>query len=135
MLIHSSQQIQQILSAKYRSESIGKELPTTMMKAIVDKTIPKPTQKLQQWQIYAKGDILGFQQRLQDFKATKKGQGMKDLAAMQHVALDDLKQCDDDFIEDLDRQRELEYQDRWAKYQMKKEAFKTHEPDAREYGQ
>jgi hypothetical protein len=135
MLIHSSQQIQQILSAKYRSESIGKELPTTMMKAIVDKTIPKPTQKLQQWQIYAKGDILGFQQRLQDFKATKKGQGMKDLAAMQHVALDDLKQCDDDFIEDLDRQRELEYQDRWAKYQMKKEAFETHEPDAREYGQ
>jgi hypothetical protein len=127
------QQISSYMATQYRKERVGKELPTKAMEAIVNKTVDKPQQQLQQWQMHIRRDPIAFQDRYVRFKSTPKGQAMHELAAMQEVAKMDFETKDESYLRELDRQRTIEYHERYVRYEHELAALNTAEPTAREW--
>jgi hypothetical protein len=133
MLMLVLQQISSFMASQYRKEQVGRELPTKAMKAIVDKTIDKPQQQLQRWQMHMKHDPIGFQDCYVKFKLTLEGQGMHKLAAMQVVAKMDFKTKDELYFHELNRQRTLDYHERYVRYEHKLAALDAARPTGCEW--
>jgi hypothetical protein len=121
------------MAAQHQKEKVGKELPTKAMRSIIKKTLNKPRQQLQQWQMHMRENVLSFQDRFVKFKESPEGQGMGDLVATQKVATVEILEKGDAYKHQLDCKQELEYHERYVKYEHELAAVNCAKPTKRKW--